>query len=498
MGATTGRAGLGARIAVVVAVVLAIALLLLPDLPGLDDALTASVVGTAMSAVAASCAWWRALRSGGRRRYGWAVLGAASACTTVAGAIRSWFVSSGYVPFPSVADAAALSFGPLACVGLCLLPVHVSRERRLQAVLDAMATSWALALISWETALGAVVRATTGADEVFGGAVAVTYPSMDVVLLVFTALTLARAAPGTPRLPLGVLATGLVALCVSDSAYFFLAVSDGHPVPVVVYIGWVLGAGCLAMAPLLDDRDDVVPPPPSEPVLSNGGLLPYLPVVGVLVAVVAMQFNGRISTLGEEMAENGLVVLLLVRQYLTLRQNAELARRLAARERDLQHLAFHDPLTGLANRALFQDRLVHALDQHARERRPLGLLFFDLDGFKAVNDTLGHAAGDGLLVGVAQRVLAEARVADTVARLGGDEFAVLLERDDADRLATRIADALREPFPVAPRAVRVRASVGVVELAGHDPTPSADEILARADIAMYTSKRLAKRAGAPT
>jgi diguanylate cyclase (GGDEF)-like protein len=100
-----------------------------------------------------------------------------------------------------------------------------------------------------------------------------------------------------------------------------------------------------------------------------------------------------------------------------------------------------------------------------------------------------------LLVGVAERVLAEARRSDTVARLGGDEFAVLLESgDDAHRLAERITGALRAPFP---GGLRARASVGAVALGGADPTPSADEILARADLAMYTSKRLAKRTGTP-
>jgi len=493
MGATTGRAAIGARLGVVAAVVLAVVVLLLPDPPGPADRLVSTAVGIAMATVVAGCAWWRAIRSTGRRRYGWAVLGAASACTATGGLIRIWLDATGGAGFPSAADAAALAFGPLACAGLCLLPVHANRARRLQAVLDAMATSWALALISWQTALGAVVRATTGQDQL-AAAVVVTYPAMDVVLLVFTALTLARAAPGTPRLPLAVLAAGLVALCVSDSTFFFLAASGSYPVDVLVEVGWVLGAGCLAMAPLLDDRDTAPAPAPAAGP-SDGGLLPYVPMAGVLAVWTATQFDGRVSTPGEELAEHGLVVLLILRQYLTLRQNHELARRLAAREQELHHMAFHDPLTGLANWALFRERLTRALDLHARERRPLGLLFLDLDGFKQVNDTLGHAAGDGLLVGVAQRVLAEARRSDTVARLGGDEFAVLLESgDDAHRLAERITGALRAPFP---GGLRARASVGAVALGGADPTPSADEVLARADLAMYTSKRLAKRAGTP-
>ncbi|HEV7527228.1 MAG TPA: GGDEF domain-containing protein, partial [Acidimicrobiia bacterium] len=127
--------------------------------------------------------------------------------------------------------------------------------------------------------------------------------------------------------------------------------------------------------------------------------------------------------------------------------------------------AFRDSLTHLPNRALFQDRVGHALTRSGRHPGALAVLFIDLDGFKGVNDSLGHAAGDALLCTVSERLKACVRPADTVARLGGDEFAVLLEdltsEADATRIADRLLHAVAVPFNVAGRDITVTASVGI-------------------------------------
>ena len=156
-------------------------------------------------------------------------------------------------------------------------------------------------------------------------------------------------------------------------------------------------------------------------------------------------------------------------------------------EDELRHQAFHDSLTGLANRALFADRLDHALQR--REKGDVGVLFFDVDDFKLINDGLGHAAGDGLLVEVARRLGTLIRGGDTAARLGGDEFAVLLEQSnelEAIKVAERIAESFREPFDIAGHVVTAHASIGVAF--GH-PEADAAEVLRQADAAMYTAKR---------
>ncbi len=160
-------------------------------------------------------------------------------------------------------------------------------------------------------------------------------------------------------------------------------------------------------------------------------------------------------------------------------------------EDQLRHRAFHDPLTGLSNRALFVDRVEHALNRSRRDDVPTpAVAYIDLDDFKMVNDSLGHGAGDELLRVVADRLRVCLRSGDTPARLGGDEFAVLLE-DAPDKaavieVAERILDALHSPMEIEGREVSVRASIGVAMRRGASTTP--DELLRNADLAMYAAK----------
>jgi diguanylate cyclase (GGDEF)-like protein/PAS domain S-box-containing protein len=159
-------------------------------------------------------------------------------------------------------------------------------------------------------------------------------------------------------------------------------------------------------------------------------------------------------------------------------------------EQQLAHQAFHDPLTGLANRSLFADRLDHALQQAARRRRPLAVLYFDLDGFKSINDTLGHAAGDVLLKDVATRLASCVRSGDTISRWGGDEFGILLEElatdAEANAAAERLIDTLRDPFWIASTEVFVSASIGIV--VSEVGAEACDDLLRYADLAMYRAK----------
>jgi diguanylate cyclase (GGDEF)-like protein len=151
--------------------------------------------------------------------------------------------------------------------------------------------------------------------------------------------------------------------------------------------------------------------------------------------------------------------------------------------------AFRDALTRLPNRALFQDRVSHALARADRRPGVLAVLFIDLDGFKDVNDSLGHGAGDQLLCMVAERLRSCVRPADTAARLGGDEFAVLLEdirsADDAAKVAERVLDALAMPFIVGGRETTIGASIGI---ALNTRTDDIDSLLRSADVAMYSVK----------
>jgi diguanylate cyclase (GGDEF)-like protein len=166
-------------------------------------------------------------------------------------------------------------------------------------------------------------------------------------------------------------------------------------------------------------------------------------------------------------------------------------------ERELAHRAFHDALTGLPNRALFRDRVEHALSRAHRDGGNVAVLLVDLDDMKWVNDSLGHAAGDALLREVADRLARTARAADTVARLGGDEYAILLDGSDDPMVgvavAERVLDALVVPVTIDGHAFPVRASIGVAhaELRGTS-VQDADILLRNADAAMYVAKEAGK------
>jgi len=175
----------------------------------------------------------------------------------------------------------------------------------------------------------------------------------------------------------------------------------------------------------------------------------------------------------------------LVRQFLVVSENRRLLVMMADQ-------ALHDPLTGLANRTLFHDRLTHALQSRNRDRRALAVLVLDLDDFKLVNDSLGHQAGDTLLIGVAERILGCLRTSDTVARLGGDEFAILIEgADPPSVVANRVIDIFDEPFTLDGQELLIRPSVGLAVASTEDPGVSADGLLKQADVAMYSAKRAA-------
>jgi diguanylate cyclase (GGDEF)-like protein/PAS domain S-box-containing protein len=164
-------------------------------------------------------------------------------------------------------------------------------------------------------------------------------------------------------------------------------------------------------------------------------------------------------------------------------------------EEQLTFQAFHDPVTNLPNRALFHDRVGHALSRRRTNRDPIDVLFLDLDDFKAVNDTVGHASGDRVLQIVASRLRSALRVGDTVARLGGDEFAILLEDIAHETTVTQIVesllDVIRAPLIIDDREVSVQCSIGIAgaeSISDTEEAVTADELLRDADVAMYQAK----------
>jgi diguanylate cyclase (GGDEF)-like protein len=436
------------------------------------------------AAIAATvAAGFRARRSIDRWRWSWGLIAAGAGCWAVGQGIWSYYelVAHQATPFPSLADAGYLLFPVLALIGLLLRPaVSFARHGRLRIMLDGILAAASLFVLTWVTTLGAVLHA--GASSRFDLAVSLAYPVGDLLLLTVT-LVVVTNAQAHARLGLVLLATGFAALSVADSGFAYLTTAGSYGTGNVIDAGWVAGFAILAVA-ALKDRPSAANGS-RAPVSNLALMLPYGPALLGLVLTV-YRVRGHHSDNVSLAAAAVIMLVLLIRQFLVLHDNRGLVTVITRQ-------ALYDNLTGLANRSLFADRLEHALDLHRRDMRELAILFIDLDDFKLVNDGLGHAMGDRLLVHVAERLRGALRPGDTFARLGGDEFAVLLEDGgEPVTVAQRLCDALRAPFVINGQEILSRASIGVASVPSDTQTPTGADIMSNADIAMYRAKRLGK------
>ena len=177
-------------------------------------------------------------------------------------------------------------------------------------------------------------------------------------------------------------------------------------------------------------------------------------------------------------------------------QLAEAIKAMSVEKAELARRAFYDPLTQIANRSLFIETVATSLSQLASSQRPIAVMFIDLDGFKEINDTFGHAVGDRVLSAVAARLRVQVRKLDLAARIGGDEFGMLLDGmrhvSDAAVVAERIIETLRRPIPIGDAMVTIGASVGVAVVEDASEVQDPEELMRRADMAMYLAKRQGK------
>ncbi len=438
------------------------------------------LAGAAGCAVAVS-------RNNGRLRRAWVCLMLACASWGVGQAIWTVYeVGLGHeTPFPSLADVGYLGFAVAAVPALWLLPSRSHAGDNRRRLLDGLTAACAVTLISWATVLGPAVRA--GGQSRFALAVSVAYPISDILILTVALLALAQGS--RHRVSLIVVSLGMCAMAVSDGGFAYLAALDAYAAGSPVDLGWSIAFVAFALGGMLSSEPDEVSRGDGRTVVS-ASVLPYVPVAVAAVVVLSHYIvNGTFDS-GSVTLTCVLVALVLARQYATVRDNQVLTRTLTLREAELRHRAFHDGLTGLANRTLFTDRVAHALELHLRDRRPVSVAFIDLDGFKGINDTLGHAAGDEILVQVAERLRLAVRGADTLARFGGDEFALLMEHGHNPAVVARtLVDSLRAPFDLRGRSVAVSASVGVASVRDDEPGTSVQNLLSRADVAMYAVKR---------
>ena len=472
--------------------------------PSATVAQDVSNAGLAILALGAAAAAGRRSRlHRGQVRRTWLLLGGAVLGWGLGQLVWTWYESvlGIEVPFPSPADWGYLAFPLLAAAALTGLPLTApTMAGRVRTVLDGLIVASSLLLCSWVVVLRPVVDA--GGDAL-GQAISLAYPVGDIVLITLVLQTWARARAGVLAVPfsLPLVGGGMAAIAVADSGFTYMVNAGTYTTGSVIDLGWGLGFALVLLAALRRTGTGATvgtEPPVDRPV---GVHLPYLAVaVAVAVSMVEVLRTGTDDVV-LFWVRVVILTLLVARQVLTLRENHALARdlerRVEARTAELRasqqllaRQAFTDSLTGLPNRALFRDRLQHALRRRHDGESTLAVFFLDLDGFKAVNDTLGHSAGDELLVAVAARLRAAVRPGDTVARLGGDEFAVLLDdlavADDALAVAGRIDLALRAPVEVQGELVHVAASTGV---AYRDPEEAdAEHLLRNADLAMYEAK----------
>jgi len=422
-----------------------------------------------------------------RRRGPWLLLAIGLALTTAGD--WTWVILErvyGIEPFPSVADAFYLSgIGVSGAAIVWLLRGRIPGGDRA-GVLDALIVAVGAGLVSWVFLMAPIVDDTSAtlAETAF----ALAYPLLDLVILAL--LVRIALAPGRKVPALMMLLAALVTLLAADFAYAGLALADGYWTGHPVEIGWLASSVLYAGAALHPSMREVAAPMGTGEVRLSSWRIVLLAIASLMAPVVLLvQWLAGMPIDVPIIAAASIILFLLVIARLSgvvadLRSNLH---RRQALETELQERAFHDPLTGLANRTLFADRLNRAL---AQRDEPVAVLFLDLDDFKTINDTHGHIAGDELLIAVARTLVASVRPEDTVARLGGDEFAILVERGATEgvarQLAERLIAGLRRPVRVAGRDRTVGASIGIS--LGRSGRASGEQLMSEADIAMYVAK----------
>jgi diguanylate cyclase (GGDEF)-like protein len=499
--ALSARWRLGADLVVLVAALLAVAAVQHLLGRGSDPALTlvGAAEGTA-ALIAAGCLGWTALRvlPPGAVRTAQLLLAAGCACFA-AGQVR--YTADDVLGL--TAGATTTSDGPFLVFAVLLVVsavVHLRGRVRthtgVRAVLDGTLLGLSLLTVVWVLWLGEAVARSD--DPPTALVIPLAYPVLDVVFLTVTIVSVLRAGPTAPG---ALLIAGAVALACADSSYFYGVLGEhGFETGGFADFCWMTAFGFFAVAARYRRTTRDRPHPPASG--SWGWLVPYF---ALLPAAAAGAF--RLWSSADRfvlVTVLAMVVLAMVRQFLALDDHRRLLAVAERQREQLDRLAHVDPLTGLENRRRFSDRLADAVRASLRTGFPVVVAYVDLDGFKTVNDTLGHAAGDELLRAVAGRLRGAVREADCAARWGGDEFAVLVTDPhvEAAEVVERLRTAMLEPFRLAGTTLNATASIGAVREDPHralaalpdpavaDPVPELVEaLLAAADARMYRVKR---------
>jgi diguanylate cyclase (GGDEF)-like protein len=440
-----------------------------------------SNLGTLTFTVFAFCCAVAAARTTrGSPRLNWAALAFGLFCWIVGDLVSAYYghVLHAQLPSPSFVDVAYLLLPvSLGLVWALSAPVG-GRLGGIRSLLDGLLVAGALFVICWVLLLKEGFAASNSSD--FEIAVSLADPSADLVMIT-TGLVVISVLPASLRRTLGTVIAGLITIAIADCVLVYLQI-HGLVSSIAVVIGWAIGLFLIGVGALTGIGQ------PKRPVLDLQTSrriywLPYVPMPFAIVLGVAQLW----STTDRPVLVAGVLLMAtaLGRQFTVIVDNRHLITTVAEQ-------ALRDPLTGLANRILFSDRLTHAIQLRKRDGREVAVLSLDLDDFKLVNDSLGHSSGDALLKAVADRLLSIMPTGDAVARLGGDEFALLIEEGalPAEELAQRVVEVFDKPFFLDGEEVFIHPSVGLAiasSATGRDV--SANELSQRADLAMHTAKR---------
>jgi diguanylate cyclase len=413
---------------------------------------------------------------------------------------------TGGVPFPSAADFFYIGVYPFAAAGLYTFVKDRTPGHDRAALIDVAVITVVGGLLSWVYLMEPYARDPS--LSILEIAVSVGYPIADLVLLAVLARLLVSSA--SRCLALELIAAGTTAMLISDVVFARIELTVGYETGlidlgwIIQYIAWGVAAlhpSALCVSERIPQRQERLTPTRLS-ILTGVSLIapailaiewargaenPHVFEVVIATATVFILVLLRLSGLNREIGQQ---VTALTRQGRELKSALDERDALADR---LLHQASHDPLTGLANRSLFMNRVERALASRASIDPAIAVLFLDLDDFKLVNDSFGHSAGDELLVALAQRLRGVLRTGDVAARLGGDEFGVLIARADDDgvseRVAARVLRTLRTPFVLRQGTVEIHSSIGI---AVGEPGIGAEHMIRNADAAMYMAKNRGK------
>jgi diguanylate cyclase (GGDEF)-like protein len=384
--------------------------------------------------------------------------------------------------YPPTAMVGFLIFPLVASVALLIFPSGSPGVVRFRMLLDGAIVGASLFVVAWVTLLRDVYSATgvSRLDE----SLSIACPMAGIVAVTVAILSLARADARWRR-TLTLLTIGLTLIAAAGGAYVFSLVRHNQLADGAWSLEWPAGLVVLGIAALSCPPDGSQTA--SENSVSRAPISLWLPYIPLAIAGV-LELAALRGNLGSDpalTATSSLIIAVLARQFLVVAENRRLLHSVSDR-------ALHDPLTSLANRVLFHDRLDHAIQLYHRDHRSVAVLSMDLDDFKLINDNLGHAAGDALLAQAGDRLMSCVRTGDTVARLGGDEFAVLIEDagENAHLIVYQIMEAFERPFNTDGEVIFMRPSAGLAVAGLDDPELRAADLLKQADIAMYSAKRL--------